>query len=207
MSVVWTIHYIKSKFFFYMFEDWLPHAMQSSGYRTQLWHLINYNNRKTTRVGIWETYGNKRCRCFHSENRPQRMILIIMWSLPSLHVKPLSLEQQIKEYILEEWWRLLCQRAPKAVVALHQSKSLGSSHHFVFNRVAQLLCSSFLLVAHFTGNPHFTPFHWLDTNTRKHFLPMLLICWHKSTTLMRLFTKSRLINEGHNDFAVQVEPY
>lgn len=72
--------------------------------------------------------------------------------------------------------RLLCQRAPKAVVALHQSKTLGPSHHFVFNRVAQLLCSSFLLVAHFTGNPHFTPFHWLDTHTRKHFLPMLLIC-------------------------------
>lgn len=125
-------------------------------------------------------------------------------------------------------------RSTKAVVALHLTKTVGSSftdiclmikRNILINILFSTMSSSSIawfisawfisawlhadelctcVWQDFTGNHHFTPFHWLHTHTRNHFLPMPKACWHKSTTLMRLFTKSRFMKEGHNDIAVEV---
>lgn len=53
-----------------------------------------------------------------------------------------------------------------------------------------LLCMQRELCACMFAGNRFTPFH--RPQTHMHFLHTPVSCWHKSTTLMRLFTKSRL---------------
>lgn len=44
----------------------------------------------------------------------------------------------------------------------------------------------------------------VDTRTANHFPPLLMDHWHKSTTLMRLFTKCQIIKGGDSDTASNV---
>lgn len=63
-------------------------------------------------------------------------------------------------------------------------------------------------VARFDRKSSFHTFSLVSyTRTHNHFLPLPMARWHKSTTLTRLFTKGRLMKDGHNDIAFQEAHY